>query len=190
VASVEGFAAQRQRVSALLAAVPPADLVFLNDLQAAPSACGCGSSLCRWTTDYGPLRTNTALGDDAAARFCAEIQRAAPRSRIVPVWVTECEADDPACGSVSCYDGACWKAFRRQWQPLVAQCEQVAVLLSARALGRDPAWPSKAFAELRQQIGATPAPSLIAVLDPQTPAPPGLSTLTAFAPIEQSFEPR
>ena len=34
---------------------------FLNDLQAAPSACGCGNTFCRWTPDYGPIRTATEL---------------------------------------------------------------------------------------------------------------------------------
>jgi hypothetical protein len=190
VGSREGFAAQRARVLALLATVPPGDLVFLSGLQAAPSACGCGSLLCRWTSDYGPIRTNTPLGDDAAARFGAEIQRAIAPSRVVPVWVSECEPADPSCGSVPCFEGACWKAFRRQWQPLVERCEQIAVLLSARAFGRDREWPGRALALLRQQTAASPAQACIPVIDAGTAGIAAEGSLTAFVALDQSFVPQ
>src|SRR5688572_29781297 len=65
----EAFDAHLARVKKLLSARPAAKGVFLNDLQGPPSACGCGNAVCRWTADYGPLRTATPLGEDAAAQF-------------------------------------------------------------------------------------------------------------------------
>ena len=141
ITSEEGLAAQTARVLSVLHALPRADRVFLSGLQGAPSACGCGSILCRWTGDYGPIRTNTRLGPDAAARFCQAIQRELPGVEMIPVWVTECEPDDRECGGVPCYTGECWRSFRKQWQPLVAACDSVALLLSARSMQRDNAWP-------------------------------------------------
>lgn len=47
----ESFDAHLERVEALLAEKPPARRIWLNDLQGAPSACGCGHPLCRWTAD-------------------------------------------------------------------------------------------------------------------------------------------
>ena len=44
VLSREGFDAQLARVRKLLDGLPRPAGVFLNDLQAAPSACGCGHS--------------------------------------------------------------------------------------------------------------------------------------------------
>ena len=69
ILSREPFMAQRERVLELLASLPTPKLIFLNDLQGAPSACGCGNPLCRWTSDYGERRSTTPLGDDAAALF-------------------------------------------------------------------------------------------------------------------------
>ena len=135
----EAFDAHRDRVARLLADKPPAAAVFLNDLQAAPSACGCGHPLCRWTTDYGPKLTATKLGPDAAARFVAEVKKLAPDSRIVPVWATECEEHDKdgVCGGVGCFQGICWKAFTQQLMPVMEQTEQLGVLLPYKAFERD-----------------------------------------------------
>ena len=146
IAYAEVFAVQRDRLAARLAALPPADFVFLNDLQGPPSACGCGNVLCRWATDYTlggrvPLRSATPLGNDAAARFVCEVAAMVPQSLVIPVWVTECEeADtvkDGACHGVGCYGGACWREFDAQWAPLRAAAPQVALLLAYRAFGRD-----------------------------------------------------
>jgi len=193
VTSREGFDAQRARVLARLRALPAAGVVFLSGLQGAPSACGCGSSLCRWTADYGDLRTNTPLAADAAARFVAEIAAALAPSEVVPVWVTECEPADPACGSVPCYSGKCWRAFAEQWRPLARGSETVAMLLSARSLGRAPGWPARAAALLGEQTAAAPAHRLLAVIDEATD-PATLchcdAVVVVRAPIDQRFEPR
>src|SRR6266446_5729041 len=57
----ETFDAHLKRIANLLKGLPSAKGIFLNDLQAAPSACGCGNIFCRWTTDYGPVTTATHL---------------------------------------------------------------------------------------------------------------------------------
>lgn len=133
--------AQRKRVLALLADMPKPKLVFLNDLQGAPSACGCGNPLCRWTSDYGDRRTTVPLGDDAAALFVAAIQRAMPRTEVIPVWTTECEQHDGheqgLCAGVGCFQGICWKAYTRQLMPVVATSKRVAVLATYKQFQRD-----------------------------------------------------
>jgi len=146
----EAFGAHLQRVKSLLRALPPARGIFLNDLQAAPSACGCGNTLCRWTPDYGPIRTATrppARGypADAAARFLtavatgAERRPGAPGAEIIPVWTTECEEQekDAACAGVACFQGACWREYTAQLMPVARECPTLAVLCLYRAFGRD-----------------------------------------------------
>ncbi len=137
----EAFDAQIERVSRLLNGKPHAVGIFLNDLQGAPSACGCGNTLCRWTTDYGPIRTASALKDDAAALFVAEVSKLAPNSEVIPVWLTECEEHDcepdGVCAGVGCYNGICWKAWNRQLQPVAEQADWIAVLLPFKMFERD-----------------------------------------------------
>lgn len=137
------FDAHLTRIGALLKGLPAARGVFLNDLQAAPSACGCGNSLCRWTTDYGPILTATRLGDDAAARFVARVRQLAPRSpdfEVIPVWTSECEEHDQPkgaeCDGVGCYGGTCWYAAVRQLMPIAGQAERIGALLPYRAFHR------------------------------------------------------
>lgn len=135
------FKAQRQRVLTLLAGVPTSELIFLNDLQGAPSACGCGNTLCRWTSDYGKRRTTVPLGDDAAALFITQIQKASPNSEVIPVWTTECEEHDGSpdglCAGVGCFNGICWKAYTRQLIPVADTSERVAVLAPYKDFQRD-----------------------------------------------------
>lgn len=180
ILSREGFEAQRRRVAALLRDRPRPRGIFLNDLQAAPSACGCGNLLCRWVADYGPLRTTTPLPADAAARFVAAVAKLTPGAEVIPVWTTECEehqmAKEGACAGVPCFSGTCWTASTEQLMPLARQCRQVAALLPYRAFGRDeprygpPAgWVSHAlrsFQTMPPQRGGEPVSTrrLIAVL--------------------------
>ena len=96
ILSREPFTAQLDRIKRLLASRPKSELVFLNDLQGAPSACGCGNPLCRWTSDYGQKRTTTPLGDDAATLFVNAVKKTVPESAVIPVWTTECEQHDGA----------------------------------------------------------------------------------------------
>lgn len=135
----ETFQPHLDRVRALLRTLPAPRRLFLNDLQGAPSACGCGHPLCRWTTDYGPLKTATRLPDRAAADFVAAVKRFAPGSEIIPVWTTECEqADrDTVCGGVGCYTGACWREWTAQLQPVAVAGSVIGVLLPYRAFDRD-----------------------------------------------------
>lgn len=223
VAYAEAFAAHRARIAAQLAAMPAADLLFLNDLQGPPAACGCGNVLCRWATDYTlhgktPLRTATPLGHDAGARFVAEVQRLAPASEVIPVWVTECEeadtVSDGACCGVGCYKGECWRQFDRQWAALQDVAPRIALLLPYESFGRDlprygakAGWVRFAIDHLRARPVAPPrtpiAPrALVAVLQGWGGAAPasvqcaqaaaaGVShTLIAHHPIDQSWEPR
>ncbi len=109
----EAFEAHLKRISLLVKNLPTPQGVFLNDLQAAPSACGCGNWLCRWTPDYGPVKTATKLPASAAAKFATAVGKLMPKSRIIPVWTTECEepdgAKDGACAGVGCFSGLCWQ---------------------------------------------------------------------------------
>lgn len=143
ILSREPYQAQRRRVVALLADLPQAKLIFLNDLQGAPSACGCGNPLCRWTSDYGKRRTTVPLGDDAAALFIATIRNASPKSEVIPVWTTECEHHDGhpegLCAGVGCFDGICWKAYTRQLMPVAVTCKHIGVLATYKQFQRDDA---------------------------------------------------
>src|SRR5207247_492759 len=66
--------------------------LLLNDLQAGPSSCGCGTLQCRWAVDYHVHPTANKLeGDDVAARFVAEVRKRAGDKAVIPVWTTECE---------------------------------------------------------------------------------------------------
>lgn len=215
----EAFDAHLARVDALLRKMPSAVNVYLNDLQGAPSACGCGNALCRWTTDYGPIKTATPLGDDAAARFVTAVGRLVPKSRIIPVWVTECEKPDGArdgwCAGVGCYNGICWKAWMRQLTPVAKVSDKLAVLATYRELNRDlPIYRDKAswvrfaiefFQTMPRRHGAKPiaARRLVAVVqgwnvenkliqqqrDHARDA--GVAAIVvAFTAIDQSWEPR
>jgi arylsulfatase len=217
ILSREGFDAQLERVAKLLAGLPAARSVFLNDLQAAPSACGCGNALCRWTPDYGPIRTNTRLPADAAARFVAEVRKRVPASEVVPVWTTECEQGekDADCAGVACFQGACWRDYTAQLMPVAAESATLAALCLPRTFGRDrdrhPAgggWIRHAlesFAEMPPKRGGTavPARRVLAVLqgwdlpaDEQAQhlrhadAAGAGGTVLALTPIEQRWEPR
>ena len=141
ILSREPFNAQRERVLTLLANLPAPKLIFLNDLQGAPSACGCGNPLCRWTSDYGKRRTTMPLGDDAAAIFVQAIQKASPNAEVIPVWTTECEEHDGhpdgLCAGVGCFNGICWKAYTQQLMPLADMSERLAVLALYKEFQRD-----------------------------------------------------
>lgn len=184
VSYAEAFDAHLARLRAQLAALPPADVVYLNNLQGPPSACGCGNTLCRWATDYTlggrqPQRRATPLGDAAAAQFVAAVQALVPDQAVVPVWVTECEDEDTtadgACCGVGCYHGACWRAFDRQWSALRAVAPKTALLLPYREFGRDlprfgeaGGWIAYAIQHLRNRADAQRQPiagdSLVAVV--------------------------
>jgi hypothetical protein len=215
----EAYDAHLQRVTQQLAGAPDCDGVLLNDLQGAPSACGCGNMLCRWTTDYGPIHTATPAPDDAAARFVAAIQRRMPRAAVIPVWVTECEehdgAADGACAGVGCFRGICWKAYTRQLMPVAAASPRLAVLTPYVALQRDlpvyageAAWIAQAVTSFqtmppRHQGTAIEAARLITVLQAwdlddrrvmaqvqQSNSAGAGGYIVAYAPIEQDWQPR
>lgn len=180
ILSKEPFDGQLQRVKRLLADRPQPTGVFLNDLQGAPSACGCGNHLCRWTTDYGKRRTTTPLKNDAPSKFVAEVRKLLSKSDVIPVWTTECEEHDGAadglCAGVGCFKGICWKAWTEQLVPVARDSSQIGVLLPYKAFQRDlpiyrkPAgWITeamKAFQTIpgRYQQPVVPSSHLIAVL--------------------------
>ncbi len=99
--------------------------VFLNDLQAGPSSCGCGNDQCRWALDYGspptPPRRREMTPRPGSSRSSPN---AIPARSIIPVWVTECELVDlpdakggtGLCGRVRC-------ASQRLLAPLRPQLE-------------------------------------------------------------------
>ena len=217
IMSREGFDAQLARVMKLLEGLPTPAGLFLNDLQGAPSACGCGHPLCRWTTDYGPKRSTAKLGPDAAARFVDAVSQAARVPRVIPVWATECEAHDKPtlCAGIGCYEGLCWKEFTKQLTPLAERPEPLALLLPFREFERDlPIYPDRAgwireAIELMQTQPArhrgTPVPPqrLIAVLQGWDVTPREVMAQIAQAQLagaggyivsrvhlDQSWEPR
>lgn len=217
IMSREGFDAQLARVTKLFDGLPTPAGLFLNDLQGAPSACGCGHPLCRWTTDYGPKRSTAKLGPDAAARFVEAVSKAARVPRVIPVWTTECEAHDKqtVCAGIGCYEGLCWKEFVKQLTPLAERPESLALLLPFREFERDlPIYPDRAgwireAIELMQTQPArhrgTPVPPerLIAVLQgwdvshrevmaqiAQAQLAGAGGIVVSQVPIDQSWEPR
>jgi hypothetical protein len=194
----EAFDAHLERISRLLAPLPQPDGIFLNDLQGAPSACGCGNDLCRWTSDYGPIRSATPLGKDAAARFVEAVKKRAPRAEIIPVWTTECEHEDKAtrCADVGCFAGLCWREWTAQLMPLAAVSPRIAVLALRRTLGRrDAAWVGRAIQSFEkmppQRAGqGIAAARIIAVVEKGEPGPTGTAGwIEAAVPLDQGWSP-
>jgi hypothetical protein len=212
----ESFAAHLDRIQNLLADKPPAKRIWLNDLQGAPSACGCGHPLCRWTADYGPIKTATPLGQQAAADFVKQVSKIAGAAKIIPIFVGECEADDKdtVCCGVACYEGKCWKDFTKQLDFLAKESDLIGVSCCYKQFERDLArygevagWVSftlNSFSEMpkkRDGVGVTPD-RLIAVLQgwnltdaeiqsqvQQAVQSHAAGWLIALAPIEQSWQP-
>ncbi|MBI4664071.1 MAG: hypothetical protein HY735_35190 [Verrucomicrobia bacterium] len=215
----ETFEVHRKRVAVLLKGMPEAEGIFLNDLQGAPSACGCGNHFCRWTTDYGPITTAHRLPNDAAANFILAVRKVAPGMQVIPVWTTECaEHDRPkgaACDGVACFTGRCWREYNAQLMPVAEVCERIGVLLPFRDFdvglsrtGPDAEWQRYAlnsFTEiLPQREGrAIPQSRLIAVLQAwdvnleqrrmqirHAEAAGAAGYVMALTKIDQNWEPR
>ena len=209
------FEAHRARLKALLGDLPGAwSGVFLNDLQAGPSSCGCGNDQCRWALDYGSAPTAAKTpGDDAAARLVTELVARHPGKTVVPVWVTECEtADLPGakggtglCGGVACARGDCWPRYVRQWNPLLkATGGPIALGLWPETFRRDPArWIEDDLALFQKppRGGAPldPARTIAVVqawdrpesgLDAVVERLKGSGWVLALDRIDQSWEPR
>jgi hypothetical protein len=211
--------AHRDRIRKLLAALPSGwSGVFLNDLQAGPSSCGCGNDQCRWALDYGsPPTARKTPGDDSAAQLVAHLLTLHPGKSIVPVWVTECQTEDlpkakagtGLCGTVPCATGSCWPRYALSWNPLVDACRgPIALAAWPSTFGRDrETWPSVALALFRQPPqDATPLPAertltvleawnrtpneRRAMIDRVTRDDPAIGWLLALEPIDQSWEPR
>jgi hypothetical protein len=169
--------AHRQRLTRLLEGLPGKWAgVFVNDLQAGPSSCGCGNDQCRWALDYGtPSTAPKTAGDDAAARVVTELRNKFPGKRVVPVWVTECETIDlddakgstGLCGGVHCARADCWPRYARAWGPLVKATEgPLALAAWPGPFRRDPGWVESAISLFGQPIGGAPIPParIVAVL--------------------------
>jgi hypothetical protein len=213
----ESFAAQLERTKKLIGRLPAPQRVWLHDLQGAPSACGCGHPLCRWTGDYGSIHTAKPLGDSAAADFISAVQKAFPSIEFIPVWATECEEADEheACGGVGCFNGICWKAWTRQLVPISARCPTLGVSCFYKAHERDlsrygetAAWIGFAldsFSSVPKKKGTEPVPSqrLVAVIQgwdvsaaeiaaQETVASKSAArgVLLVTTPVEQSWQPR
>jgi hypothetical protein len=213
---VPAFEAHRARIDALLGGLPgPWAGVFLNDLQAGPSSCGCGNDQCRWALDYGcPSTAPKTPGDDVAARLVAGVRARHPGKAVVPVWVTECEVIDMPraerstgyCGRVECAKNDCWPRYARGWNPLrEATPGPLAVGLWAGAFRREPAWAEAGLALFRRppKGGEAVEPGrVVAVLQGWGEAAAGADRLTesagrdgggwvvAIDPVDQSWEPR
>lgn len=215
----EAFDAHVKRVKALLRDLPSPKRIYLNDLQGAPSACGCSSPLCRWTTDYGPIKTASKLGDNAAAKFLAAVRKLSPDSQVVPVWVTECEEHDGAkdgwCAGVGCFRGICWKVFTQQLVPVARTTKTLAVLTTFRKFEHGslnpksrPGWITTALESFqtmprRYKKQGVPTARLIAVVQGWEMSPADVTAqwkltrtagaagvVVAFDKIEQSWRPK
>ncbi len=217
IAYEESFNAHSNHVQRLLAELPQPATLWLNNLQGPPAVCGCGHPLCRWTTDYGPKRTATSLGDGAAAGFVRAVQRMSPKARVIPVWATECEAHDKdeLCAGVGCYTGRCWKDWTKQLMPLAEAAPTIGVLTTYKILQRDlprygstAGWVGEALRSFQtmppQRNGAAvSAGRLVAVVQGWDVSADELAAQVAHAtragaagmviarePIEQSWSPR
>ncbi|MBW3600184.1 MAG: hypothetical protein KY475_23290 [Planctomycetes bacterium] len=214
----ETFDAQAARVKELLAARPAAKGIMLNDLQGPPSACGCGNAVCRWTADYGPIKTATPLDEDAAGRFVAVVKKLAGHGvEVIPVWTTECEAHDidGLCAGVGCYRGICWKAYSRQLRHVAEESDRLGALLLYKEFGQDTktypqpaAWVGHALRSFQIMPPKNGGPAvepqrLVAVLQGWDVSPDELAAqkkqaetagaagwVVGFAKIDQSWSPR
>lgn len=213
----ETFPIHLERVKLLLADKPTPQGIFLNDLQGGPSACGCGHHLCRWTTDYGPIKTATRLANDAAAKFVAAVKKLSPEAKIIPVWAPECEEHDfnGLCAGVGCFKGTCWREFSAQFTPLGQEAETIGALLPYREFQRDlpiygptAGWITHAlasFSEMPPKRNGTAIPinRLIAVLQGWDVTPEQIIAqiarseeagaagyIVSLMKIDQSWEPR
>jgi len=211
------FEAHRQRLRRVLDGLPGKwSGVFLNDLQAGPSSCGCGNDQCRWALDYGtPSTAPKTPGDDAAARLVSELQDAHPGKAFIPVWVTECETIDLAdaegstglCGTVPCAKGSCWPRYAASWNSLLKAANgPVAWAAWSETFERDPVkWveTGRALFENPPHGGLVlPAERTVTVLQgwskPDNALIPLLERakrvsggwVLALDPIEQSWEPK
>ena len=214
----EAFAAQLKKVEQVLERWPKIQQVFLNDLQAAPSACGCGHPLCRWTADYGPIKTATPLAADFAARFIQSVGSLREGLEVIPVWATECEEGDKPglCAGVGCFDGACWRDWTAQLEPVASESPRIGALLLKETFQRTDSDGKTTEGWLRQipqmftsmpekyQRPAVNPERLIAVIEGWSPAmqesmggqlaqlrAAGVqSFVVAQTKIDQSWEPR
>ena len=217
----EAFDAHVQRIEGLLKRVPEGWRgLLLNDLQGAPSSCGCGNVLCRWAVDYYVPSTATKLeGDLTASKFVSEVRKRAGNKAVIPVWATECEdVDLPAdknkgrpgtglCGTVACATGACPDSFARQWSALVSAHNGPVGLLglhnalerTRNEFGGGPQWPTNAVAYVDRTLPAhnvkTIAHDRLWVVVEETAreaaAKAGVgAVIVARAKIDQSYEPR
>jgi hypothetical protein len=209
--------AHRQRLNALLDNLPGKwSGVFLNDLQAGPSSCGCGNDQCRWALDYGtPETAPKTPGDDAAAKLVAELSTRFSGKLVIPVWVTECELADLAdakdgtglCGGVPCAKRDCWPRYARNWNPLLKATEgPIALGLWTETFHRDPTrWIDNGLTLFQKppRGGTSLEPartvavvqawnqgeaSVAALLDRMKRS--GSGWVLALDPIDQSWEPR
>ena len=135
----EAQKAHLERVNAALNYLPKPKRVWLNDVQGAPSACGCGHPLCRWTSDYGKILTASKLGDEAPATFVEKVQAIDPDVEVIPIMTSECEEADKheTCAGVGCFEGACWKAFTKQLDLVAQKVEHVGVACFYKEYNRD-----------------------------------------------------
>jgi hypothetical protein len=211
------FDAHRARLKALLADLPGHwSGVFLNDLQAGPSSCGCGNDQCRWALDYGsPPTAAKRQGDAAAASIVSELRSRHPGKAVVPVWVTECEpADLPdakdgtgLCGRVGCARGDCWPRYARAWDALLKATDgPVAAALWTETFRRESArWMEGALALFQRPPRAketlTPDRTIAVVQAWGKPVSEldtlitrldrlGVNWVLALDPVDQSWEPR
>ncbi len=135
----EALDAHRERIRKLLDGKPAAKRIWLNDIQGGPSACGCGHPLCRWTADYGPIKTARTIGDTGPAEFVQTIRELAPNAEVIPILTTECELDDKEheCAGVNCFEGICWKAFSKQLAAIDTDSPRIGLACFYREFGRD-----------------------------------------------------
>ena len=128
-----------ERIAFAIKNLPAPERVWLNDIQGAPSACGCGHPLCRWTSDYGKVLTATKMGDESPADFIAKVQSVVGNAKVIPVLTSECEEEDEhtTCGGVGCFEGACWKAFSRQLDLVAAKVDHIGVACFYKEYDRD-----------------------------------------------------
>ncbi len=215
--SREGLVLHEAWICGALRELPKADLVFLNDLQGGPSACGCGNVQCRWISDYGEKRSSTPAGETAAAELVRAVRRAGPE--VVPIWTTECESPDVTpdghCAGVPCFDGACWREMWKQLDPVAQESPRLGVLLLSRTFERsgpddragaawiEPAIAALAAADDRRAGPPIPASRLLAVLEAAGRSPEIVAVelaaaersgvrgvVVSFTELDQSFSPR
>ena len=158
ISSAEGFAAQLERVAALLRERPPADAIFLCGLSGSPLECGCAFAICEPQASFDAA---------APARFVAAVRGYAGGAPVVPVASNAAPSSlrGQLCASRACVAKGCAAREDQVWSTLRAHSPKIAVVLLPPSESED---PTNDCVRALKHWSRAPAPVLPASFAPTT----------------------